>query len=158
MDSCEAAASEIEEPRSISTISAGLTPDTLRYAKMKITDSEDSDDTYDTDRFHSGHFRLGVEHISLSSADHDASPTVTMKSDIEAIATFNARNQRYFKTLLFDSGKHRYEFVRRIENDDASKLQAFHLTGLTASTRYYVRMLVRDAEDVSDSLVTRDFL
>jgi Fe-S cluster assembly iron-binding protein IscA len=156
MDSCEAAASEIERSRVHSYHITGLTPDTLRYAKMRITDSEDSDDTYDTNEVSFRTLQAQVEHISLSSADHDASPTVTMKSDIEAIATFNAGTNATSKLCYSTAENIDMNSCEGLENDDASKLQAFHLTGLTASTRYYVRMLVRDAEDVSDSLVTEE--
>jgi hypothetical protein len=154
MDTCTG----VTPPVTNSSIQAyhltNLDPETTYYAKMKLIDSADNTNTYTTDEVSFTTLPAQVAHTKLSAATHDVDPTVTLRTDTEAIVSFNAGTEASSKLCYATVSGIDMENCTGENSTGDNKLHTFHLSALTPSTIYYVKMKLTDSEDSSDAYTT----
>ncbi|MFH1183181.1 MAG: fibronectin type III domain-containing protein [Candidatus Moraniibacteriota bacterium] len=130
----------------------GLIFSTVYY--YRITCEDNLDNIVTSAEYSFTALEIQTDHTSLSLANHNTDPTITLKTDTEAIATFNAATTTDSKLCYSTTSSINMETCTGETAITNSKIHAYHLTNLTASTAYYLKMKLTDSEDVNDTYTT----
>ena len=156
-ETCVAAMLEITNSRIHSYHLTNLIPNTTYYIKMKLTDSEVSDNTYTTGEVSFETEAIQMNHLALKDiALESDTPTITMLTDTEAVVTFNAGTTSNSKMCYGIATGIDMESCTGVSNTENNKLHIFHLTSLTAATPYFLKMKIVDSENSLDTYTTKE--